>query len=73
MNSDGSVNAASAQDGHAGLVDILVLALEELAAAGRADAACRFAGRACATLRKKDSKGWQRFNTLLHRLSRYVA
>ena len=73
MISDSPVNAASAQDDHAGLVDILVLALEELVAAGRADAACRFAGRACATLRKKDSKGWQRFNTLLHRLSRYVA
>ncbi len=73
MNSDGSVHPASTQDGHAGLVDILVLALEELAAAGQADAACRFAGRACATLRKKDSNGWQRFNILLHRLSRYVA
>lgn len=73
MISDRPVHPASAQDGHAELVDILVLALEELAATGRADAACRFAGRACATLRKKDSKGWQRFNALLHRLSRYVA
>lgn len=73
MISDDPAHVTSAQNGHAGLVNILIVALEELAAAGRADAACRFAGRACATLRKKDSKGWQRFNTLLHRLNRYVA
>ena len=63
MNSDGSVRPVAPQDGHAGLVNILVLALEELVATGQADAACRLAGRACATLRKK---GLQRLAAIQH-------
>lgn len=63
----------STADIHAGLAGILIAALEELAATGRADAACRLAGRACATLRNRDPQTWQRFNALLHRLSRHVA
>lgn len=54
----------------AGLVDVLLSSLEALAAAGQADAACRLAGRACATLRKDDPIGWRRFNALLHRLTK---
>ncbi len=65
--------AADAGAGKTGVIDVLLQALEELAAAGRADAACRLAGRACAVLRNKDAQGWQRFNALLHRLSKYVA
>jgi hypothetical protein len=51
------------------LGDILVRSLEELAAAGRVDAACRLAGLACAATRHDDIRSWKRFNALLHRWS----
>lgn len=51
------------------LGDILVRSLEELAAAGRVDAACRLAGLACAATRQDDIRSWKRFNALLHRWS----
>lgn len=52
---------------------LLIESLEALAAAGQPDAACRFAGRACAVLRDVDSRQWRKFNVLLHRLSPGVA
>ena len=55
-----------------GLTEILIESLKELAAADRAEAACRLAGRACATLRQSDPTAWNRFNVLLHRLARQV-
>lgn len=51
------------------LGDILARSLEELVAAGRVDAACRLAGRACAATRHTDTRIWKRFNALLHRWS----
>lgn len=51
------------------LDDILARSLEELAAAGRVDAACRLAGLACAATRNADLRQWKRFNALLHRWS----
>lgn len=56
----------------AGLADLLVASLDALARAGQADAACRMAGHACALLRQGDARQWQKFNALLHRLSRLV-
>ena len=57
----------------AALVDLLLLTLKELSAAGRGEAACQLAGRACAILRQDDPKEWQKFNALLHRLSKNPA
>lgn len=51
------------------LGDILLRSLEELAAAGGVDAACRLAGLACATMRGSDMRQWKRFNAFLHRWS----
>jgi hypothetical protein len=48
---------------------VLHATLNDLAAAGQADRACRLAARACAVLRKNDPEQWGRFNRLLHRLS----
>jgi hypothetical protein len=59
--------------GSADLSEILVASLEALATAGRADTACRLAGRACAVLRGTDTITWHRFNVLLHRLTRSVS
>jgi hypothetical protein len=56
----------------AALADLLVGCLEILAKAGRADAACRSAGKACAVLRQGHPAQWRKFNALLHRLSRQV-
>jgi hypothetical protein len=55
-----------------GLADILVASLALLAKAGHTDTACRLAGRACAQLRDIDARQWQKFNALLHRLSKQV-
>ena len=52
------------------LVHLLLASLEQLAAAGEVDAACRLAGEACALLRSQDARATQRFNALLHRLTR---
>jgi hypothetical protein len=51
------------------LCEILVAGLKALAEAGEPEAACKLAGRACATLRKENPEQWSRFNKLLHRLS----
>lgn len=60
-------------DGVVDLSGILLASLEALAAAGQAEAACRLAGQACAALRRSDPAACQRFNVLLHRLTRHVA
>jgi hypothetical protein len=52
------------------LPGLLVLSLEKLAAAGEMEAACRLAGEAYVLLRHGDPRGAQRFNALLHRLTR---
>ena len=57
----------------AALTDILLSSLEALVAQGQADAACRFAGEACAALRGRDTVGWRRFNAFLHRTAKYVS
>jgi hypothetical protein len=59
-------NAKRARD----LPGLLVLSLEKLAAAGEVEAACRLAGEAYVLLRLEDARGAQRFNALLHRLTR---
>ena len=51
------------------LVSLLLASLEQLAAAGEVEVACRLAGQACALLRLDDPRSTQRFNVLLHRLS----
>jgi hypothetical protein len=63
-------NTAKQSGDRSGLLDVLLQSLQELAAAGRADTACQLAGRVCATLRHYDPKGWQKFNALLHRLTK---
>jgi len=55
------------------LIDILLSSLEALVAQGQADAACRFAGEACAALRGRDLASWRRFNVFLHRNAKYVS
>jgi len=55
------------------LSDVLVASLEELAAAGRVEAACRLAGQAYATLRRSDREAARRFDVLLHRLTRRLS
>lgn len=50
--------------------DLLLVSLERLAATGEVEAACRLAGAACAQLRTDDPRTAQRFNALLHRLTR---
>ena len=52
------------------LIDLLLRSLKELAAAERTETACQLAGQACAALRHDDPKGWQKFNALLHRLTK---
>lgn len=51
------------------LAELLLRSLEELAAAGNVEAACRLAGEACAVLRREDQRAERRFNALLHRLT----
>lgn len=69
MSGDQPEAAATSATTQVVLCEILLASLEALARAGQADAACRLAGRACAALRKDDTKQWRRFNVLLHRLS----
>lgn len=52
---------------------LLLESLTALAAAGQGDAACRLAGRACALYRQSDMAAWNKFNILLHRLSKKMA
>jgi hypothetical protein len=52
-------------------INLLLLdALQTLADAGQADAACRIAGKACFIFRRMASKDERRFDALLHRLVR---
>jgi hypothetical protein len=55
------------------LAGVLLTSLEALAKAGKADAACRLAGQACAELRHSDPAAWQRFNVFLHRMIKHVS
>lgn len=48
---------------------ILLQSLNELAAAGRIESACRLAGQACVALRRADPTAARRFDVLLHRLT----
>lgn len=70
MNEHGSRSPQAAAAGTAGIDDLLLASLEALAAAGEVEQACRLAGRACALHRTRDAAAWNRFNVLLHRLSR---
>jgi hypothetical protein len=54
------------------LPDILLRSLKLLAGAGEIEQACRLAGEACVALRKVNNPSAQRFDALLHRLSRKV-
>jgi hypothetical protein len=69
MLSDASSTGAHSPDR---LPDILLRSLKLLADTGEVDQACRLAGEACVALRKVDHHSAQRFNALLHRLSRKV-
>ncbi len=51
------------------LSEILLASITALAGAGDPEAACRFAGQACVTLRRTDPAVARRFDALLHRLS----
>lgn len=51
------------------LSSVLLASLYALAEAGETEAACRFAGRACAILRRTSPIAARRFNVLLHRLT----
>ncbi len=55
------------------LDDILLACVRGLAAAGRAEMACRLAGQACAAHRLTDAAAWRRFNVLLHQLTKHVS
>jgi hypothetical protein len=66
-------DVSNRNEDRSGLLDLLLQSLKELAAAGHAETACQLAGQACAVLRQHDPKGWQKFNTLLHRLTKRSA
>lgn len=51
------------------LSEILLASVTALASAGEVEAACRFAGQACVTLRGTDPATARRFDALLHRLT----
>lgn len=72
MNSH-TPNGNGAKQGRSHLDEILLTSLQELAAAGRVETACRLAGQACAALRESDPVAWRGFNALLHRLTKYVS
>lgn len=57
----------------AGLSALLLRSLDELAAAGNVEMACRLAGQACMVLRHSDRDAEHRFDTLLHRLARQLS
>jgi hypothetical protein len=62
-----------AEQSRSRLDKILLTSLQELAAAGRVETACRLAGQACAALRQSDPAAWRGFNALLHRLAKHVS
>lgn len=70
MSEPGSMPPAPPGATSTTLDDLLLASLSALAAAGEVEQACRLAGQACAIHRTRDSRAWNRFNGLLHRLSR---
>ncbi len=69
----GSARSAPELADQAGLSALLLKSLEELAAAGNVEMACRLAGQACVALRRADCGAERRFDALLHRLARRLA
>ncbi len=69
----GQAPSAPERAEQAGLSALLLKSLEELAAAGNVEMACRLAGQACMVLRRSDCNAEHRFNALLHRLARRLA
>lgn len=71
LKEEAAERAATSEPDHSGtrLAEILLRGLEELAAAGNVEAACRLAGQACVVLRQGDRRAEHRFNALLHRLT----
>ncbi len=67
--------AASTRDkgNRSDLSSLLLQSLEELAAAGNVEMACRIAGQACMALHRSDPGAEHRFNALLHRLARRLS
>jgi hypothetical protein len=51
------------------LSEILLETITSLASTGEVEAACRFAGHACVTLRRADPVTARHFDALLHRLT----
>lgn len=51
------------------LSEILLETITALAGTGEVEAACRFAGQACVTIRRADPVTARRFDALLHRLT----
>lgn len=66
-------SAAAPARGPDAIAALLLSSLDELAAAGNVETACRLAGRACVALRRSDPAAARRFDVLLHRLSRRLA
>ncbi len=69
----GAAPAAPDTTDRADLSALLLQSLEELAAAGNVEMACRLAGQACMVLRRRDQGTEHRFNALLHRLARRLS
>ena len=55
------------------LAVVLLRSLENLASAGEAEAACRYAGQACVALRNADPKIARRFDVFLHRQTKHLS
>ncbi len=68
--SDPELGQTSRVAPQAGVVVLLLDALQKLADTGEVDAACRIAGKACVRLRQTSPGAERRFNALLHRLAR---
>lgn len=69
VNNDAANETIHKPDTTDSLSGVLLASLYTLAEAGEAEAACRFAGRACAILRRTSPTSARRFNVLLHRLT----
>lgn len=68
-----STGAPQEQDRTASrLAEILLASLNQLAAAGQVEGACRLAGQACAALRHDRPAAWRAFNAFLHRFARHT-
>ncbi len=69
MNPGPANSSTSPPDTTDSLSGVLLASLYALAEVGETEAACRFAGRACAILRRSSPTSARRFNALLHRLA----